>query len=81
MIRMPEPTDGIMAIIGTGEDCGIRVDGMVEIRDYVKGNRNIGNPFDIVIIHWSEGRKVASEMEELQAFSDAGLTWWLEDLS
>jgi len=73
--------DGVVAIEGTGENRGIRLDEVKAIQEYVQQHRQEDDPFDIVIIRWSDGGHKSSEIDEIGALADAGLTWWLEDLS
>lgn len=54
---------------------------MRDIRTYTKKFRIGNDPFDIVVILWSEGGRTPNELQETIQYSEAGVTWWLEDLS
>lgn len=73
--------DGVIAICGTGEDRAIRPDEIRAIRDYIQQHRVTNDPFDIVVILWSEGERTSEERQAVTAYEEAGVTWWLEDLS
>ena len=47
----------------------------------VKKYRNENASFDIVVILWSEGGRTPSELQATEQYAEAGVTWWLEDLS
>lgn len=73
--------DGIVAINGSGEDRAILPSEIREIKAYVEKYRTSQDPFDIVVILWSEGKRTAEELQEVSRYQEAGVTWWLEDLS
>ena len=73
--------DGIIAICGPGEDRAIRPDEIIDIKKYIASHRLNNDPFDIVVILWSEGNRSAEELQEMERYKNAGVTWWLEDLS
>jgi hypothetical protein len=51
------------------------------IKTYVERHRENKDPFDIVVILWSEGEGSPEELLDDARCSEAGATWWLEDLS
>jgi alkanesulfonate monooxygenase SsuD/methylene tetrahydromethanopterin reductase-like flavin-dependent oxidoreductase (luciferase family) len=73
--------DGVIAICGTGENRAIRPDEVRAIRDYIQQHRVTNDPFDIVVILWSEGECTSEERQAVTAYEEAGVSWWLEDLS
>jgi len=73
--------DGTIAICGTGEDRPILPDEVRAIGAYIKQYRTNDDPFDIVVMLWSEGGRAAEELQGIAQYIEAGATWWLEDLS
>jgi alkanesulfonate monooxygenase SsuD/methylene tetrahydromethanopterin reductase-like flavin-dependent oxidoreductase (luciferase family) len=73
--------DGVIAINGSGEDRAILPDELCAMRAYVETYRASSDPFDVVVILWSEGEHSAAEAREVARYRDAGATWWVEDLS
>ncbi|HSK89306.1 MAG TPA: LLM class flavin-dependent oxidoreductase [Anaerolineales bacterium] len=73
--------DGIIAINGSGEDRAILPGEIREIKAYMEKHRASNDPFDVVVILWSEGEHSAEELQMVERYQDAGVTWWLEDLS
>jgi alkanesulfonate monooxygenase SsuD/methylene tetrahydromethanopterin reductase-like flavin-dependent oxidoreductase (luciferase family) len=73
--------DGVVAINGSGEDRAILPNEVSALKAYISKHRPNGDPFDIVVILWSEGDRTAEECQEITRYRDAGVTWWLEDLS
>ncbi len=73
--------DGVVAICGTGEDRAIWPEEIADIKAYISNYREIDQPFDIVVILWSEGGHTPGDLLETRRYEDAGVTWWLEDLS
>jgi alkanesulfonate monooxygenase SsuD/methylene tetrahydromethanopterin reductase-like flavin-dependent oxidoreductase (luciferase family) len=73
--------DGVVAINGSGEDRAILPDEVSALKAYISQHRPNGDPFDIVVILWSEGDHTAEEDQEITRYRGAGVTWWLEDLS
>ncbi len=73
--------DGTIAICGTGEDRAILPDEVRAIRAYIQQYRTNADPFDIVVMLWSEGGRTAEELQGIAQYAEAGATWWLEDLS
>jgi alkanesulfonate monooxygenase SsuD/methylene tetrahydromethanopterin reductase-like flavin-dependent oxidoreductase (luciferase family) len=73
--------DGVIAICGTGEDRLILPDEVRAIGAYIKQYRTNDDPFDVVVILWSEGERAAEELQGIAQYAEAGATWWLEDLS
>ncbi len=69
--------DGVIAINGSDEDRAILPNEIRDIQSYMKTERANNEPFDIVVILWSDGR----DEEAAAQYRDAGVTWWLEDLS
>jgi len=63
------------------EDRAIWPDEVSAIKAYMAKYRVTNDPFDIVVILWSEGKGAASEREEVTRYQEAGVTWWVEDLS
>ncbi|MBZ0319841.1 MAG: LLM class flavin-dependent oxidoreductase [Anaerolineae bacterium] len=73
--------DGVVAICGPGENRPILVEDVRAIRAYIAQYRTPYDPFDIVIIRWSEGGRITIEQQEIAQCTEVGVTWWLEDLS
>jgi alkanesulfonate monooxygenase SsuD/methylene tetrahydromethanopterin reductase-like flavin-dependent oxidoreductase (luciferase family) len=73
--------DGVVAINGSGEDRPIRPDEVSAIRAYIEKYRTNSDPFDVAVILWSEGEGMQEERQEIARYKEAGVTWWLEDLS
>ena len=73
--------DGVVAICGTGENRPIWPEEISDVRAYMEKHRLSRDPFDVVVILWSEGERTAEEQAEVRRYRDAGATWWLEDLS
>lgn len=73
--------DGIIAINGSGEDRAIRPGEISEIRAYIEEHRAVSDPFDVVVILWSQGNHTEEELQTVARYREAGVTWWLEDLS
>ena len=71
--------DGVVAICA--ENRAILPDEISAIKDYMAGYGAPPNPFDMVVILWSEGMHTPEEQEEIERYKNAGVTWWLEDLS
>ena len=73
--------DGIVAILPPSENRPVSTNEVRDIKAYIKHYRASDDPFDIVVILWSEGDGTGTEYIETKKYADAGVTWWLEDLS
>ena len=73
--------DGIVAILPPGENRPISPNEVRDIKAYMMHHRTSDNPFDIVVILWSQGNSTETEYLETNKYAEAGVTWWLEDLS
>jgi alkanesulfonate monooxygenase SsuD/methylene tetrahydromethanopterin reductase-like flavin-dependent oxidoreductase (luciferase family) len=73
--------DGIIAIAPISENRPILPHDVCDIKAYIKAHRDSTEPYDIVVILWSEGDDSESELQQVKTYADAGVTWWLEDLS
>lgn len=51
-----------------------------EIKEFVRANRSMDTPFDIVINGSTKGLDEAQAREQLQAWQEAGATWWIEGM-
>lgn len=51
-----------------------------EIKTYVKANRTLTTPFDIVVSGKTAGLERAQLQAKLLPRQEAGLTWWIEDM-
>jgi alkanesulfonate monooxygenase SsuD/methylene tetrahydromethanopterin reductase-like flavin-dependent oxidoreductase (luciferase family) len=71
--------DGVVAI--PSERRAIRPDEVRAIDTYIRQHRTTDDPFDIVVILWSEGSHTKEEHLNVAEHADAGVTWWLEELS
>jgi hypothetical protein len=71
--------DGVIPICPASENRAISSQEVQDIAAYIIQHRETDNPFDIVVILWSEGE--VYEKDEVLAYEQAGVTWWLEDLS
>jgi alkanesulfonate monooxygenase SsuD/methylene tetrahydromethanopterin reductase-like flavin-dependent oxidoreductase (luciferase family) len=73
--------DGIIVVNGSGEDRAILPDEISEVKTYMEKHRTNDDSFDIVVILWSEGGRTLEEQQIVKRYRDAGVTWWVEDLS
>jgi alkanesulfonate monooxygenase SsuD/methylene tetrahydromethanopterin reductase-like flavin-dependent oxidoreductase (luciferase family) len=71
--------DGILAICT--EDRAISPEEITDIKRYIASHRISQESFDIVVILWSDGIHNQEEHNEVERYENAGVTWWLEDLS
>ena len=51
-----------------------------EIAAFIKKHRSIARSFDLVNIGWTTGANRMKDAEKVAAFTEAGMTWWLESL-
>jgi hypothetical protein len=51
-----------------------------EMKIYITEHRTLTTPFDIVVIGKTTGLSVAQMREQMQAWEDSGVTWWVEDM-
>lgn len=51
-----------------------------EIKAYMTANRTLTTPFDIVVTGKTSGPGQAEVQEQMQAWEEAGATWWVEGL-
>ena len=51
-----------------------------EILAYIIRKRTQTSPFDMVNIGWTTGSNRVRDREKIEAYQDAGVTWWLESL-
>ncbi len=72
--------DGIVAI-SAASDRPILPEEVCAVRDYIRQYRSSTDPFDTVVILWSDGERTDEEREQTARYREAGATWWLEDLS
>ncbi|MCU0522901.1 MAG: LLM class flavin-dependent oxidoreductase [Anaerolineae bacterium] len=73
--------DGVIAIADPNANRAILPDEVRAIRTTMQRHRADGAPFDVTVILWSEGDRSLSESVETARYAEAGVTWWLEDLS
>jgi alkanesulfonate monooxygenase SsuD/methylene tetrahydromethanopterin reductase-like flavin-dependent oxidoreductase (luciferase family) len=73
--------DGVISILAPGQNRAILPEEVRAIQAYTRRYRNASAPFDIVVILWSEGDRTADELQTTATYAEAGVTWWLEDLS
>lgn len=73
--------DGVIAIGDISENRPILPDEVRAAKAYIGQHRLSDAPFDVVVILWSEGEHTVQEQQEVARYRDAGVTWWLEDLS
>ena len=73
--------DGVVAILGPEKNRAIRPDEVAAINEYTHQFRDNDDVYDIVLILWSEGGQKQKEQDSILQYSEAGATWWLEDLS
>jgi len=71
--------DGVVAICA--ENRAILPDEISDLKGYIVRHRITHDPFDIVVILWSEGMHSPEEQQEIERYENAGVTWWLEDVS
>lgn len=71
--------DGVVAISDANRE--IYPDEVAAIKAYIAQHRTRPDPFDIVVLLWSEGDGSAAEQAVTAAYAAAGVTWWLEDLA
>ena len=55
-------------------------DQLREIVAYTSAHRQAATRFDVVIEGQTPGLEPARELESLDVYRDAGLTWWIEKL-
>jgi hypothetical protein len=64
-----------------GETETISPERLAEIVAYVDGHRDDPQaPYDVVIEGYTEGRDPAADLELVERYREAGLTWWIERL-
>lgn len=51
-----------------------------ELRDFINSQRNPKTPFDIVMMGYTSKSNPAQTAKNIDKFSKAGVTWWLESL-
>lgn len=51
-----------------------------EMKAYITAYRTLTTPFDIVVIGKTSGLSQAQAQEQMQAWEEAGITWWVEDM-
>jgi alkanesulfonate monooxygenase SsuD/methylene tetrahydromethanopterin reductase-like flavin-dependent oxidoreductase (luciferase family) len=51
-----------------------------EIADYIAQHRSANTPFDICKYGLTEGKHLARERALVQEYSNAGATWWIEEI-
>jgi alkanesulfonate monooxygenase SsuD/methylene tetrahydromethanopterin reductase-like flavin-dependent oxidoreductase (luciferase family) len=73
--------DGVIAIADPGANRAICPNEVRAIRAYMQQHRATDDPFDVTVILWSDGNHSPAEQEETMRYAEAGVTWWLEDLS
>jgi alkanesulfonate monooxygenase SsuD/methylene tetrahydromethanopterin reductase-like flavin-dependent oxidoreductase (luciferase family) len=73
--------DGIVAIADPQKDRAIQPDEVRAIKTTIQQHRSSAEPFDIVVILWSEGGRSQKDLQAAAVYEQAGVTWWLEDLS
>ncbi|MBN1963331.1 MAG: LLM class flavin-dependent oxidoreductase [Anaerolineae bacterium] len=71
--------DGVVAI--SSENRAIRPDEVRDVSACIREQRTNADPFDVVVILWSAGDRTAQEQQEVARYAEAGVTWWLEDVS
>ncbi len=72
--------DGVVAVPGS-PDRPIWPNEIQEVRSYIQQHRISDEPFEVVIMHWSDGSHTVDEQHEVEQYVEAGATWWLEDLT
>jgi len=73
--------DGVVSILAPGVNRAILPEEVKDIKEYTRQYRDDEAPFDIVVILWSEGDRTENEIRVTEQYAEAGVTWWLEDLS
>lgn len=73
--------DGAVAVADPNQNRAILPEEISAIKAYVAQHRHNDDPFDIVVILWSQGGRTHQELQETEKYAHAGATWWLEDLS
>jgi len=51
-----------------------------EIAAFIKKHRTVARSLDLVNIGWTTGANRRKDAEKVAAFTQAGMTWWLESL-
>jgi hypothetical protein len=74
--------DGVIVEKASSEEKGEEVTpvDICEIQTYVKSNRTLTTPFDIVVIGKTLSLEPVGRVAKLLPMQEAGLTWWIEDL-
>jgi hypothetical protein len=73
--------DGMIGVPGNEEDRPIEPAEVKEVRAYMQKHRANPDPFDVVVILWSENDGSPEEQHRLEQYQEAGATWWVEDVS
>jgi hypothetical protein len=74
--------DGVLAEKRNAEGQGEAVTpaDIREMKAYITAHRTLTTPFDIVVNGKTTGLSRAQVQEQLLAWEEAGITWWVEDL-
>jgi len=51
-----------------------------EIKAYVKANRSLTSPFDLIVENTSPGDNSVAAAEKVRPWIEAGATWWIESM-
>ena len=71
--------DGLFTEVWTSDgQRDVTPEDVAEIKAYINANRTLDTPFDIVMSGKITGSKPAEQHEQLRAWIDAGVTWWIE---
>jgi hypothetical protein len=71
--------DGLLPEVWTSEGPGdVTPKDVADLKAYVDANRTLDTPYDIVVSGKVTVLKPAEQQEQLQAWEDAGVTWWIE---
>jgi alkanesulfonate monooxygenase SsuD/methylene tetrahydromethanopterin reductase-like flavin-dependent oxidoreductase (luciferase family) len=71
--------DGVIPLKQSGDNLLTPQD-VMEVRDFIRGERTINEPFDIAIISWTDPSDPKAAIEKVASYAQAGTTWWLESL-
>jgi alkanesulfonate monooxygenase SsuD/methylene tetrahydromethanopterin reductase-like flavin-dependent oxidoreductase (luciferase family) len=71
--------DGVIPLKQSGDNLLTPQD-VVELMDFIRGERSSNEPFDVAIINWTDPFDPAAAAAKVAAYAEAGTTWWLESL-
>ncbi len=71
--------DGVIPLKQSGDNL-LTPQEVVEVLDFIHGERTSHAPFDFAIINWTDPSDPKAAAEKAISYAAAGATWWLESL-